>query len=61
MPDTKKFLDADGVTYLARLLDNYPNNELLGTVIDSIGDILEDYNSRLETLEGLVNADEVSY
>ena len=32
----KKFLDENGVTYLASLLNNYPDNELLGTVIDAI-------------------------
>lgn len=38
----KKFLDADGVTYLARLLDNYPDNELLGTVITAIQEALDE-------------------
>ena len=42
MPATKKFLDAAGVTYLAALLDNYPNNEILGTVITAIQDALDD-------------------
>lgn len=42
MPNTKKFLDADGVAYLASLLDNYPDNELLGTVITAIQEALED-------------------
>lgn len=32
----KKFLDANGLTYFAQLLDNYPNNEILATVIDAI-------------------------
>lgn len=42
MPATKKFLDANGVTYLAALLDNYPDNELLGTVISAIQDALDE-------------------
>lgn len=42
MPNTKKFLDADGVAYLASLLDNYPDNEILGTVITAIQDALDE-------------------
>lgn len=42
MPNTKKFLDADGVAYLASLLDNYPDNEILGTVISAIQDALDE-------------------
>ena len=38
----KKFLDADGVAYLASLLDNYPDNEILGTVISAIQDALDE-------------------
>lgn len=38
---TKKYLDAKGVEHLLSLLDNYPNNELLGTVIDAISDELD--------------------
>ncbi len=38
----KKFLDANGVAYLARLLDNYPDNDLLGTVITAIQEALEE-------------------
>lgn len=38
----KKFLDANGVTYLASLLDNYPDNEILGTVISAIQDALDE-------------------
>ena len=43
----KKFLDAEGVTYLARLLDNYPDNELLGTVITAIQEALDEKNEIL--------------
>lgn len=32
----KKFLDAEGITHLVRLLDEYPNNQVLGSVIDAI-------------------------
>ena len=39
--NTKKFLDTEGVKHLVRLLDNYPNNQILGTVIDSIQEELD--------------------
>lgn len=42
MPNTKKFLDANGVAYLASLLDNYPDNEILSTVISAIQDALDE-------------------
>ena len=38
----KKFLDANGVAYLASLLDNYPDNEVLGTVINAIQEALDE-------------------
>jgi hypothetical protein len=44
---TKKFLDADGVAYLVRLLDNYPDNELLGSVITAIQEALDEKNEIL--------------
>lgn len=43
----KKFLDANGVAYLASLLDNYPDNEILGTVIDAIQEALSEKNDIL--------------
>ena len=43
----KKFLDANGVAYLASLLDNYPNNEVLGSVIDAIQEALSEKNDVL--------------
>ena len=43
----KKFLDANGVAYLASLLDNYPDNEILGTVIDAIQEALSEKNDDL--------------
>lgn len=43
----KKFLDANGVAYLASLLDNYPDNELLGSVIDAIQEALDEKNEIL--------------
>lgn len=52
MPNTKKFLDANGVAYLASLLDNYPDNDLLGTVIDAIQDAL-DNKANITDLEDL--------
>lgn len=44
----KKFLDANGVTYLAQLLNNYPNNEVLGAVIDAIGEELDNKVSKTQ-------------
>lgn len=41
MPNQKKFLDAAGVTHLVQLLDNYPDNNILGTVITSIQEVLD--------------------
>lgn len=43
----KKFLDANGVAYLASLLDNYPDNEILGTVINAIQEALDEKNEIL--------------
>lgn len=43
----KKFLDANGVAYLASLLDNYPDNEILGTVIGAIQEALDEKNEIL--------------
>lgn len=40
MPNAKKFLDQNGLTYFARLLNNYPNNAILSAVIDAIEDEL---------------------
>lgn len=42
LPNVKKFLDANGVNYLASLLDNYPDNEILGTVITAIQEALDE-------------------
>jgi len=42
MPATKKYLDANGLTYFAQLLNNYPNNEVLGVVINAIEDALDE-------------------
>lgn len=43
----KKFLDANGVAYLASLLDNYPDNDILGTVISAIQEALDEKNDIL--------------
>ena len=48
----KKFLDADGVAYLASLLDNYPDNEVLGTVINAIQDALDEQAQAIANLGG---------
>lgn len=41
MANPKKFLDADGLTYFAQLLNNYPDNTILAAVIDAIQDALD--------------------
>lgn len=38
----KKFLDAAGVTLLARKMNQYPSNELLAAVIDGVQDALDE-------------------
>lgn len=48
----KKFLDANGVAYLASLLDNYPDNEILGTVIDAIQAALDEQSQQIQNLGG---------
>lgn len=48
----KKFLDADGLTYFAQLLNDYPNNEILGAVIDAIdGELSTKASNELATQE----------
>ena len=34
--NTKKYLDEEGLKQVVRLLDEYPDNQILGTVIDEI-------------------------
>lgn len=36
MADIKKFLDSDGLTYFCKKFQDYPDNEILGTVINAI-------------------------
>ena len=47
----KKFLDAEGITHLVRLLDEYPNNQVLGSVIDAIEGELEQKAEKSEIPE----------
>ena len=47
----KKFLDAEGITHLVSLLDEYPNNQVLGTVIDAIEGELEQKAEKSEIPE----------
>lgn len=48
MPNThaattpKKFLDAAGLTYFSRKLNNYPTNDVIAAVIDGIQDALDE-------------------
>lgn len=37
----KKFVDAEGLKHFAQVLNNYPDNEIISTVIDAIGEELE--------------------
>ena len=44
----KKYLDANGLAYFSRKLDQYPTNDILGTVIDAIQESLDEkVNSEL--------------
>ena len=36
MVDTKKFLDSSGLTHFCKRLQDYPDNEILSTVINAI-------------------------
>lgn len=38
----KKFLDADGLTYFSRKLNNYPTNEVIEAVINGVQDALDE-------------------
>ena len=42
MADIKKFLDSDGLTILCRKFQEYPDNEILGTVISAIDSVKVD-------------------
>ena len=42
MPATKKYLDANGLAYFAQILDNYPDNDILSTVITAIQSALNE-------------------
>jgi len=57
----KKFLDINGVEYFARLLNNYPDNELLSTVITAIQNALDEKASTAlatTTSSGLMSAND---
>lgn len=38
----KKFLDAAGLTYFSRKLNNYPTNDVIEAVIDGVQDALDE-------------------
>ena len=38
----KKFLDAAGLTYFSRKLNNYPTNDVIAAVIDGVQDALDE-------------------
>lgn len=50
--NTKKYLDEEGLKQVVRLLDEYPDNQILGTVIDEI-------QSELDTKADIVDIPEV--
>lgn len=52
MSTVKKFLDAQGVAYLASKLDEYPNNEILATIISAIQDALDEQAQAIANLDG---------
>ena len=41
-PVTKKYLDANGLAYLTRKLNNYPTNDVIAAVIDGVQDALDE-------------------
>jgi len=57
----KKFLDSAGLTYFAQLLNNYPDNEVLASVIDAISDALDEKADNIEATSvssGLMSAND---
>ena len=42
MAEIKKFLDSDGLTYFCKKFKDYPDNEILGTVINAIDNVKVD-------------------
>ena len=61
---TKKFLDVNGVQYLAGLLNNYPDNEILSAVINAIQDALDEKASTdlaTSLTAGLMSAEDKSF
>ena len=44
---TKKFLDAAGLTYFSRKLNNYPTNEVIEAVIEGTQDALDEKADRI--------------
>lgn len=43
----KKYLDDQGLAYFAQKLDEYPDNEVLATVVNAIQEALEEKNDLL--------------
>lgn len=48
MPDNKKFLDYEGLIYLASKLNEYPNNTVLTAVINAIESEINDTKTDLD-------------
>ena len=55
----KKFLNTNGVTYLATLLNNYPNNELLSIVINAISESLDEKVDKSSIVQSLSTGTEI--
>lgn len=52
----KKFLDANGLTYISQKLNRYPTNEMLSAVIEGVQDALEEKENLIlhDTSDGWV-------
>lgn len=53
MPDyaaisQKKFLDAAGLTYFSRKLNNYPTNDVIAAVVDGVQDALDEKEYKIQ-------------
>jgi len=65
MPNTyaatnqKKFLDAEGLTYFSRKLNNYPTNDVIEAVIEGVQDALDEKvdNTSVGTANGVASLD----
>lgn len=59
MPDNKKFLDYEGLIYLASKLNEYPNNTVLTAVINAIESEINDTKTDLDVSFTIDEANEL--